>query len=95
MPYNFIGDIYIYIRVNFILCKFQDWVLTIPSSCRNNLHQNVNFHIRFIVFVFLVLDAVAPPPVAIEGVHWAKDGPKFVYKVDGCDASYKTKYNLV
>ncbi len=30
--------------------------------------QNVNFHIRFIVFVFLVSDVVAPPLVAIEGV---------------------------
>jgi len=38
---------------------------------------------------------VAPPLVAIEGVHWAKDGPKFASSVDGCDASYTTKYNLV
>jgi hypothetical protein len=33
--------------------------------------------------------------VAIEGVHWAKDGPKFTCIIDGCDASYMTKYNLV
>jgi len=54
----------------------------------------------------LVLDVVAPPPIAIKGVtinvvalsaivikgvHWAKDGPKFVRKVDGCDASYIAK----
>jgi hypothetical protein len=38
---------------------------------------------------------VALPLVAIKGVHWARDGPKFAYKVDGCDASYTTKYNLV
>jgi len=37
---------------------------------------------------------VAVPFVAIEGVHWAKDGPKFAYRVDGCDASYMAKYNL-
>jgi hypothetical protein len=36
-----------------------------------------------------------PPLVAIEGVHWAKDGPKFSYRVDGCNASYMAKYNLV
>jgi len=44
----------------------------------------------------LVLDVVAPPPIAIDvvappivtikGVHWARDGPKFVYRVDGCNA---------
>jgi hypothetical protein len=33
--------------------------------------------------------------VAIEGVHWAKDGPKFACRVDGYDASYTAKYNLV
>jgi hypothetical protein len=33
--------------------------------------------------------------VAIKGVHWAKYGPKFVYNIDGCDASYMAKYNLV
>ncbi len=38
---------------------------------------------------------VAPPLVAIEGVHWAKDGPKFACRVDGCNASYMVKYNLV
>ncbi len=38
---------------------------------------------------------VALPLVAIEGVHWAKDGPKFACNVNGCDASYTIKYNLV
>ncbi len=38
---------------------------------------------------------VALPLVAIKGVHWEKDGPKFVYRIDGCNASYTTKYNLV
>ncbi len=38
---------------------------------------------------------VTPPPVAIEGVHWAKDGPKFACSIDGCDASSIVKYNLV
>jgi hypothetical protein len=38
---------------------------------------------------------VTPPSVAIKGVHWARDGPKFAYRVDGCDASYMTKYNLM
>ncbi len=38
---------------------------------------------------------IAPCLVAIKGVHWAKDGPKFAYNIDGCDASYVVKYNLV
>jgi hypothetical protein len=38
---------------------------------------------------------VAPPLVAIEGVHWVRDGPKFACRIDGCDASYTSKYNLV
>ncbi len=38
---------------------------------------------------------VALPLIAIKGVHWARDGPKFSCKVDGCDASYTTKYNLI
>jgi hypothetical protein len=58
-------------------------------------NYNVNSHIRFIIFIFLVSDVVAPPLVAIKGVHWAKDVPKFVFMVDGCDASYIAKYNLV
>jgi hypothetical protein len=44
---------------------------------------------------FLVLDVVAPCPVAIKGVHWAKDGPKFACNIDGCNASYLVEYNLV
>jgi len=48
-----------------------------------------------IVFVFLVSDAIAPPPIAIKGVHWAKDGPKFARNVDGYDASCTAKYKLV
>ncbi len=46
-------------------------------------------------FCFLVLNVVAPPPIGIKGVHWLKDGPKFACRVDGCDASCTTKYNLV
>jgi hypothetical protein len=57
--------------------------------------QNVNSHIRFIVFVFLVSNVVAFAQVSIEGVHWARDGPKFVCKIDGYGASYIAKYNLV
>jgi hypothetical protein len=48
-----------------------------------------------LVFVFLCLDVVAPPSIAIEGVHWPKDGPKFSCNIEGCDASYMAKYNLV
>jgi hypothetical protein len=33
--------------------------------------------------------------VAIKGVQWAKDGPKFSCNIDGCDASSMAKYNLV
>jgi hypothetical protein len=47
------------------------------------------------VFVFLVSNVVAPPAIAIEGVHWARDGLKFACRVDECDASYTDKYNLV
>ncbi len=43
--------------------------------------------------MFLVSEAVARPPVALEGVHWARDGTKFVCWVDGCNMT--TKYNLV
>ncbi len=43
----------------------------------------------------ITIDVVSLPRVAIKGVHWARDGPKFVCKVDGCDASYTFKYNLV
>jgi hypothetical protein len=28
-----------------------------------------------LLYLFLVLDVIAPLPVAIKGVHWAKDGP--------------------
>jgi hypothetical protein len=38
---------------------------------------------------------VAPPPIALKFVHWARCGPKFAYKIDGCDASYTAKYNLI
>jgi len=57
--------------------------------------QNINSPIKFFVFVILVSDLVALPPIAIEGVHWARDGPKFAYKVDECDASCMANYNLV
>jgi hypothetical protein len=43
----------------------------------------------------IAIKGVAPLLIAIKGVHWARDGPKFFYKVDGCDASYIAKYNLI
>jgi len=43
----------------------------------------------------IAIDVVALLLIAIEGVHWARDGPKFVCRVDRCNASYITKYNLV
>ncbi len=57
--------------------------------------HNVNFHIRFFVFVILVLDVVALPLVALEGVHWLRDGAKYVYKVHGCNVTNIAKYNLI
>jgi hypothetical protein len=47
-----------------------------------------------LLYFFSVSAVVSPPLVAI-GVHWARDGPKFVYMVDGCNALYIAKYNLV
>jgi hypothetical protein len=38
---------------------------------------------------------VAPPTVAIQVVHWARDGPKFACRIDGGDAFDMAKYNLV
>jgi uncharacterized membrane protein len=71
-------------------------ICAIPSSYKGiNFIHNVNFHIKFFVFVILVLDMVALPPIALKSVHWARDGPKFACRVDGCDASYTVKYNLV
>ncbi len=70
-------------------------IIVIPYHVEINFIYNVNSHIRFIVFGFLVSNVVAFPPIAIEGVHWARDGPKFVCRVDGCNASYIAKYNLV
>jgi hypothetical protein len=66
-----------------------------PHCAKITFIQIVNFHIRFIVFVFLVSDVVAPPLIVIKSVHWARDGPNFVCKVDECNASYTSKYNLV
>jgi hypothetical protein len=43
----------------------------------------------------LLSNMVAPLLVAIKGVHWAKDGPKFACIIDGCDASHTANYNLV
>jgi len=51
--------------------------------------------IDVVAFPPIAIDVVSLPQVAIKGVHWARDGPKFVCKVDGCDASYTFKYNLV
>jgi hypothetical protein len=36
-----------------------------------------------LVFVFLVLDVVALPPIATKGVHWAKDGPNLLATLMG------------
>jgi hypothetical protein len=44
------------------------------------------------MFLFFGFRCFALPSIAIEGVHWAKDGPKFASSVD---ASYTTKYILV
>jgi hypothetical protein len=49
----------------------------------------------FFVFFGFRCGMVAPPLVAIEGVHWARDGPKFTCRVDGCNVFYIAKYNLV
>jgi hypothetical protein len=43
----------------------------------------------------VTIDVVAPPQVAIEGVPWAKDGAKCFCRINGCDALYIAKYNLV
>jgi hypothetical protein len=59
-----------------------------PHHLGDNLYANVNFHIRFFVFVILVSSVVTPPLVTLEAIHWARDGPKFVCRIDGCDASY-------
>ncbi len=57
--------------------------------------HNINHHIKFFVFAFFISNVVAPPSIIPKDVHWAKDGPKFACRVDECDASYMTKYNLV
>jgi hypothetical protein len=38
---------------------------------------------------------VAPPSITLENVHWARDGPKFSCRFNGCDTSYMAKYNLI
>jgi hypothetical protein len=43
----------------------------------------------------LVSNVVAPHLVALEDVHWARDGAKFAFKVHGCNVTYIAKYNLV
>jgi hypothetical protein len=57
--------------------------------------QNVNSHINFFCFVNLVSNVVVHPLVALEGVHWARDGAKFACKVHGCNVTYTAKYNLI
>jgi hypothetical protein len=57
--------------------------------------HNVNSLSRFFVFVILVLNVVAFPLVALEGLHWPRDGAKFVHKVHGCNVTYIAKYNLI
>jgi hypothetical protein len=59
-----------------------------PHHLGDNLHANINFHIRFFVFVILVSSVVTPPLVTLEAIHWARDGSIFVCRIDGCDASY-------
>jgi hypothetical protein len=51
--------------------------------------------LSLLFIIFLVSDAITLFVVFIEGVHWARDGIKCACNVDGCDASYITKYNLV
>jgi len=55
----------------------------------------IHNHIRSFVFVFLISNVVALPSIDPKGIHWAKDGPNFACRVDGCDASYTAKDNLV
>ncbi len=45
--------------------------------------------------LFLVLNVVALPWVALEGVHWAREVAKFACRVDWCNMTYAAKYNLV
>jgi len=45
--------------------------------------------------IILVSDVVTLPLVALEGVHWARDGAKFTCKVHRCNVTYIAKYNLV
>jgi hypothetical protein len=59
------------------------------------LHPEYSFSHLVFCLCFLISDVVVPPPITLEGVHWAMDGPKFAFKVDGRDASYMAKYNLV
>jgi hypothetical protein len=59
------------------------------------LIQNVNCHINLFIFVILVSNVVVQSLVALEGVHWARDGAKFACKVYGFRVTYTTKYNLV
>jgi hypothetical protein len=72
-------------NTKFCSCKHdQDSYKRQPIACQ--LHSDWLQMTRFlvvIVFIFLVSNVVTLPPIAIEGVHWARDGPKFVCKVDG------------
>lgn len=43
----------------------------------------------------ITIDVVSLPRVAIKGVHWARDGITWACGLDGCNASYTTKYNLI
>jgi len=46
-------------------------------------HMWANLHFKMLIltlgllFFFLVSDAIAPPPISIKGVHWARDGTKW------------------
>jgi hypothetical protein len=53
------------------------------------------FTLCFFICVILVSDAITLHLVALGGVHWAKDGAKFAFKVHGCNVTYIANYNLV
>ncbi len=56
--------------------------LQYPHHVEITLIYNVNYQIKFIIFVFLVLDVVAPPQVVIEGVT-ADEAPPFLVAIKG------------
>jgi hypothetical protein len=76
------------------LCAIPSWCIIIFYLYMQYLHcLRDNLH-RFL-FYFFDFKCGCPSPVTIESVHWAKHGTKFACRVDGCDASYIPKHNLV